>query len=252
MDNLSKYVIAKEMPNNTAKAAADFIMSEFIMVHGAPERLISDNGVHFNNALMKTITTTMHIVHAFSAFYHPQTNGQVERFNATFCTQLAKYCNEDADDWDNYLQSVVYAYNTGVHATTGFVPYELAFCRRQKSPFDSASNSVTLLRAEEFHKRLQSIRRINLNQARENIRNQQHLSKRRYDSNRKDISYSVGDLVFVKVCTGRSKLDQRWVGPSRVICKKGDQNYVVIDSNTGRTNCVHVGQLQLAVERCLE
>ena len=248
-DNLSKYVIAKEMPNNTAKAAADFIMSEFIMVHGAPERLISDNGVHFNNALMKTITSTMHIAHAFSAFYHPQTNGQVERFNATFCTQLAKYCNEDADDWDEYLQSVVYAYNSGVHATTGFIPYELAFGRRQKSPFDSPSNSVTLPRAEEFHKRLQRMRRINLKQARENIRNQQQLSKRRYDSNRKDISYSVGDLVFVKVCTSRSKLDQRWVGPSRVVCKKGDQTYVVKDANTGRTNCVHVGQLQLAVER---
>ncbi|CAF4790295.1 unnamed protein product, partial [Rotaria sp. Silwood2] len=69
-DNLSKYVIAKAMPNNTAKAAA-----EFIMIHGAPERLITDNGVHFNNTLLKTIATTMHITHVLSASYHPQTNG---------------------------------------------------------------------------------------------------------------------------------------------------------------------------------
>ncbi|CAF4743481.1 unnamed protein product, partial [Rotaria sp. Silwood2] len=74
-DNLSKYVIAKAMPNNTAKAAAEFIMNEFIMIHGAPERPITDNGVHFNNTLLKTITTTMHITHVFSASYHPQTNG---------------------------------------------------------------------------------------------------------------------------------------------------------------------------------
>ncbi|CAF4974115.1 unnamed protein product, partial [Rotaria sp. Silwood1] len=121
-DNLSKYVIAKAMPNNTAKVAAEFIMNEFIMIHGAPERLITDNGVHFNNTLLKTITTTMHIPHVFSASYHPQTNGQIERFNATFCTQLAKYYDENKDDWDDYLQSVVYAYNTGIHATTGFVP----------------------------------------------------------------------------------------------------------------------------------
>ncbi|CAF4637389.1 unnamed protein product, partial [Rotaria sp. Silwood2] len=74
-DNLSKYVIAKAMPNNTAKAAAEFIMNEFIMIHGAPERPITDNGVHFNNTLLKTIATTMHITHVFSASYHPQTNG---------------------------------------------------------------------------------------------------------------------------------------------------------------------------------
>ncbi len=44
-DSLSmKYIIAKAMPNNTAIAAAEFLMDEFIMVHGATERLITDNG----------------------------------------------------------------------------------------------------------------------------------------------------------------------------------------------------------------
>ena len=57
----------------------------------APERLIIDNGVHFNNALMKTITQTINIKHVFSASYHPQTNGEIERFNAAFSAQLAKY-----------------------------------------------------------------------------------------------------------------------------------------------------------------
>ena len=97
-DNLSKYVIAKAVPNNTAAVAAKFLINEFILIHGAPKRIITDNGVHFNNALMKSITTTMNIVHAFSASYHPQTNGQVERFNATFCTQLAKYYNDQNYD----------------------------------------------------------------------------------------------------------------------------------------------------------
>ncbi|CAF1353889.1 unnamed protein product [Didymodactylos carnosus] len=164
-DNLSKYVIAKAMPNNTAKAAA-----EFIMVHGAPERIITDNGVHFNNTLMKNITTMMRIAHAFSASYHPQTNGQVERFNATFCTQLSKYYDENKDDWDDYLQSVIYAYNTGSHATTGFVQYELAFGRKQKSPFDPTSDNFTLSQPDAIYKHLIKARRIILKQAQANIR----------------------------------------------------------------------------------
>jgi hypothetical protein len=64
-DNSSKYVIAKPMPTNSAKATAEFIINEFIMVHGAPKRIISDNGVHFNNTMMETITKTMHIKHAY-------------------------------------------------------------------------------------------------------------------------------------------------------------------------------------------
>ena len=248
-DNLSKYVIAKAMPNNTAQATAEFIMNEFIMVHGAPERLITDNGVHFNNILMKTITSTMHIAHAFSASYHPQTNGQVERFNATFCTQLAKYYDEDKDDWDVYLQSVVYAYNTGIHASTGFVPYELAFGRRQKSPFDPRSNNFTLNQPDGFYKYLQKTRRIILKQAQENIRHQQHLTKQRYDKHRKDMSYSIGDLVFLKVRANRTKLDERWIGPCQVIKKTGEQNYLVEDNETGKTTWAHISQLQPVMER---
>ncbi|CAF2908943.1 unnamed protein product [Rotaria sp. Silwood2] len=234
-DNLSKYVIAKAMSNNTAKATAEFLMNEFIMIHGAPERLITDNGVHFNNTLMKTITAMMNTIHAFSASYHPQTNGQVERFNATFCTQLAKYYDENEDDWDDYLQSVVYAYNTGIHATTGFVPYELAFGRRQKSPFDSNSSNFTLTQPDTFFKHLQKIRRTILKQAQENIRHQQQLTKLRYDKHRKDMSYSIGDLVFLKVCVGRTKLGERWIGPCQVTNKTGEQSYFVQDKETGKS-----------------
>ncbi|CAF4243720.1 unnamed protein product, partial [Didymodactylos carnosus] len=248
-DNLSKYVIAKAMSNNTAKAAAEFIMNEFIMVHGAPERIITDNGVHFNNTLMKNITTMTRIAHAFSASYHPQTNGQVERFNATFCTQLSKYYDENKDDWDDYLQSVVYAYNTGSHATTGFVPYELAFGRRQKSPFDPTSDNFTLSQPDAFYRHLIKTRRIILKQAQTNIRHQQRLTKQRYDKHRKDISYSIGDLVFLKVCANRTKLDERWIGPCRVINRTGEQNYMVEDTETGKTTMAHISQLQPAVQR---
>ena len=248
-DNLSKYVLAKAMPDNTARSAAQFMLNELIMVHGPPERLITDNGVHFSNNLMKTITETMHIDHAFSATYHPQTNGQVERFNATFCTQLAKYCDEDKGDWDDYLQSVVYAYNTGIHATTGFVPYELAFGRKQKSPFDPVKRYLSLTQPGEFQRHLRNLRQIVLKHAQDNIRHQQERAKQRYDKHRKDISFDIGDLVFLKVCANRTKLDERWIGPCRVINKNGEQSYVVQDDTTGRTTTAHVNQLQPVLKR---
>ena len=248
-DNLSKYVIAKAMPTNTARDAADFIMNEFIMVHGTPQRLISDNGVHFNNAMMKNISATLKFIHAFSAVYHPETNGQVERFNSTFCTQLSKYNDEERDDWDDYLSAIVYAYNTSVHSTTGFTPYELAFGRMNKSVFDPTSPTIKLPKSGEFYTRLRKIRRILLKKAQENIRHQQQLTKQRYDNHRRDTSYGMGDLVYVKAHGNRTKLDQRWTGPCCVIDKQGDQNYFVKDQESGKTMWVHTAHLQPVVTR---
>jgi transposase InsO family protein len=92
---------------------------------------------------MKTKTSTLKINHAFSAAYHPQTNSEVERFNTTSCTQLAKYYDENSNDWNEYLEAVIFAYNTGVHATTGYILYELAFARKQRSPSNPILKRIT-------------------------------------------------------------------------------------------------------------
>jgi hypothetical protein len=252
MDNLSKYVIADAFPDCSAKTAAKFFVEKFILVHGAPERLITDNGTHFKNTLMETITQSINIKHAFSASYHPQTNGQVERFNATFATQLAKYCNKEKNDWDVFLQQVMNAYNTGIHATTGFVPYELAFGRKFRSSFDLTSTVVKLPRAVDFYKYLRRSRKTIINAASENIRQQQYLSKQRYDANRRDIAYNIGDLVYVKVSSNRHKLDERWLGPFEIIQRHGDQNYLVSEQGTARTDRCHVSQLRPVMERLNE
>ena len=248
-DNLSKYVIAEALPDCTARSAAKFLIERFILLHGAPERLITDNGTHFNNNLLRAITTSMQIPHAFSASYHPQTNGQVERFNATFAAQLAKYCDAEETDWDLYLPSIVYAYNTGVHSTTKFTPYELAFARHPKSPFDSVSSTVDLPPLHLFYPYLQRIRRVLTAKAQENILHQQSHWQRRYNRNRRDISYGIGDLVYVQLKGGRSKLEARRLGPCTVVKTSGQQQYLVRDDLTNRTDWCHVNQLSPAIER---
>ena len=193
----------------------------------------------------------MNIKHGFSVSYRPQTNGQVERFNATFCTQIAKYCDEEKEDWDEYLSSVLYAYNTGIHATTGFAPYELAFGRKNRNPFDISCETRSLPSHGEYYLELQRLRRVMLKQCRKNIHHHQTLAQTRYNKDRQDIQYSVGDLVYLKVCNGRSKMDQRWIGPYRVIKKTGRQHYVLQNEIIRSTDRAHVTQLQPASQRTL-
>ena len=250
-DNLSKYVIAQALPDCTAKSAAKFFIDRFILIHGVPERLITDNGTHFNNHLLRTITTSMNIPHAFSASYHPQTNGQVERFNATFAAQLAKYCDSEKTDWDLYLPSVVYAYNTSVHSTTKFTPYELAFARSPKSPFEPLSTTINLPSAHLFYPYLQRVRKLLTRKARNNILYYQTQWQRRYNRNRRDLFYHIGDLVYVQVHTGRSKLDARRFGPCTIIQTSGQQHYLVRNNLSGQADWCHVNQLYPITQRYL-
>ena len=142
-DNLSKYVVAAATPDCTAKTAANFLINHFILLPAAPDRIITDNGTHFNNSVLHAVTTSMRITHTFSVAHHPQTNGQVKRSNATFVTQLAKYSTTSCSDWDTFLPSIVYAYNTSVHVSTRMNPYELAFARCPRSPLTEASSFLS-------------------------------------------------------------------------------------------------------------
>ena len=61
----------------------------------------------------------------YTTTYHPQSNGQAQRFDRTLLTSLRVYVSEHPKLWTEYLVAVTYAYNTEVHASTGLSPFEL-------------------------------------------------------------------------------------------------------------------------------
>ena len=46
--------------------------------------------------------------------YHPQINGLDERFNQTLQRQLLKFVETKQDEWDLYLDSVLFSYRVSV------------------------------------------------------------------------------------------------------------------------------------------
>jgi hypothetical protein len=216
-DRLSNYVIARASPTNTAQDTARILMEELILIHGPPDKIITDQGLHFKNELLQAISILIGSKHVFSTTYHPQTNGQTERWNSTFSAQLAKYCNTDHNNWDIYLPSIVYAYNHGVHQTTGFTPYQLAFGRTPRNSFDPYNSSFRFSKPSDYYNQVLKYKQAALQQAKAQILHQQQSSKIRYDRNRSNPTYQVGDLVWTKVLNGRSKLTARYTGPARIV-----------------------------------
>ena len=64
-----------------------------------------------------------------STAQHPQANGVVERFNRTLGSMLSMYCNKNQRNWDEFLQQVMMAYRSSIHASTGQTPNKMTLGR---------------------------------------------------------------------------------------------------------------------------
>ena len=84
-------------------------------------------------------------------------------------------------------------------------------------PFDYQDNNVILSYDPEYTKKLTHYLSSLNEQAKHNIIKNQEQYKQRYDANRSDPTYNIGDLVLVKTLNIRYKFDIRYEGPFRII-----------------------------------
>ena len=69
--------------------------------------------------------------------YHPQGNGQVERFNCTLEAMLSKMVRENQKNWDLLIPKALLAYRTSLHESTGYSPFRITFGRSPHLPIDA-------------------------------------------------------------------------------------------------------------------
>ena len=68
--------------------------------------------------------------------YHPQTNGQCERFNSTLIGMLGMLPPEKKSEWKNHSRMFVHAYNCTQNSATGLSPCHLRYERQPHTPVD--------------------------------------------------------------------------------------------------------------------
>lgn len=86
-DDLSSYVWLFPVDAATSEAAADSITSR-IAAFGAMDWLVSDQGSHFKNQLLRQLTSELRTAHHFTTAYSPWANGTVERV----CWEVLRAC----------------------------------------------------------------------------------------------------------------------------------------------------------------
>ncbi|CAF1509339.1 unnamed protein product, partial [Rotaria sp. Silwood1] len=226
-DVLSKFVVTKAVRDNTTQTAVRFLKEDIISKFGTPRCILTDNGTHFTSTFMNELIKQIGATHLYSTPYHPQTNGQVERYNSTMDAKIAALSNLRKTDWDDQLPFVTFNYNASIHSSTKQIPFEMMFGRLPVLPFDYQDPNVTLTHDSEHVKKLnQFLSKLN-EQAKLNIIKNQERYKQHYDINRSDPLYNINDLVLVKTLNIRHKFDIRYEGPFRIIKKLTTKTFIV-------------------------
>lgn len=70
--------------------------------------------------------------------YHPQSDGMIERLNRTVKDVLSKYISVHQNDWDKFVDGIVFAYNSTVHGTTEITPYRMVFGEEIRLPVETS------------------------------------------------------------------------------------------------------------------
>ena len=128
------------MSSTTSAAVGKAFLENWVYAYGIPKQLLTNNGPQFTSKLFTYIVNMLGTLHARTLTYHPQTNGQAERYNHTLITRVRYYVSEHHDYWDQFIQPLTYAYNQQIHRTTGFAPFALALPYPPTNPVSALFN----------------------------------------------------------------------------------------------------------------
>eukprot|EP00794_Sanderia_malayensis_P011487 gene11487-biopygen9163 len=192
----------------------------------------------------------MGILKTRTTAYHPQCDGLVERQNRTIQDMLSAFVSKYRDDWDLWVDLVVYAYNTSVHSATGFSPYEMVFGCEARTPLDS-DLGVPLKNPGSQHEVVRSIR-SRLSSIKQAAQTRLDQGRRRQE-NKNSFSnhwspFSVGQSVWLSRPKAW-KFGTRWIGPYKIISRFG-VNYRLQSKEGGGDVVIHHNNIKICTVPC--
>uniref|UniRef100_A0A6G1SFF7 RNA-directed DNA polymerase n=1 Tax=Aceria tosichella TaxID=561515 RepID=A0A6G1SFF7_9ACAR len=248
-DYLTKFVIASPMRKTTTARIADHLKRLLFFKHGIPKTVVTDNGANLTSYEMRKLLELLKITHKTTSPYRPQTNGQTERYNRVIGSQLAIFCSEKQQEWDHYLDALVFAYNTSRHASHLQTPFYLVHGREARKLLDLVADQPTQNMGVDDGLTDEDV----LNEARRFAKNlieaSQLKAKERYDSSRVVSNYKVGDLVLKKKQLNQIKESRKfnfpYYGPFKIIRRLNEVNVqIALVEDETEQHVVHVSQIK--------
>lgn len=216
IDHFTRFAQAYATTSKSGKTAADKIFNDYTLRFGFPTRIHHDQGGEFENQLFTQLKKYCGVAGSRTTPYHPQGNGQVERFNRTLLQMLKTLTERQKNNWKDSLNKLTFAYNCTRSEVTGFSPFYLLYGRSPRLPVDMLFN-LTSEQGNCNHHHYMEKWKEGMEEAYEITRENAHKatirSKKHYDSKTKSSVLQPGDRVLIRNMTprgGTGKLRNHW------------------------------------------
>ena len=220
MDLATQFSAAIVIGNKTSVTVIKGVFKNWISIFGAPKKILSDNGLEFNNNDMRELGDMFNVKIMATAAESPWSNGVCERLNAIIGSTVMKTVDDVNCDIEVALAWAVSAHNA-LSNNSGFSPNQLVFGFNPAIP-DIINSSLPALESSSSS----DVVRRNLNalyiSRQEYLKNEsnEHIKRALRQNVREMLNNDIqnGDEVYFK-----RNDDPKWHGPGTVIGKDGKQ-----------------------------
>jgi hypothetical protein len=234
----------------TSAKLAKIYMSRIICLHGVPKSIVSDRGTQFTSHFWRQLHESLGTRLEFSTAFHPQTDGQTERVNQILEDMLRACALDYGSSWDENLPYAEFSYNNSHQASIGMAPFEALYGRKCTTPLLwSGVGERSLFGPDLIKDAEEKVRLI-----RDRLKIAQSRQKSYADSKRREVTYEIGDRAYLRVSPLRGvkrfgvkgKLAPRFVGPFKILARKGEVAYQLElpEALSAVHNVFHVSQLK--------
>lgn len=129
VDMFSKWTEAMPTSKADSKGVAKMLLQHIVPRWGIPRKISSDNGSHFVNSAIKTLSEGLKLDLTHHCSYHPESGGAVERENGTIKLKLTKCMDETGLGWTDALPLVLMSMRMRARQPTGLSPFEILMGR---------------------------------------------------------------------------------------------------------------------------
>jgi hypothetical protein len=163
---------------------------------------------------------------------------------------LRAYALQDQSGWDKRLPYAEFSYNNSYQASLKMSPFQALYGRSCRTPLQwdqprekQVFGPDILLEAEE-----------NIKMVQENLKIAQSRQRSYADTRRRELSFEVGDFVYLKVSPIRGvrrfgvkgKLAPRYIGSYQILAKRGEVAYQLslLEGLSAVHDAFHMSQLK--------
>ena len=248
-DDLSGWVEGRALEAANSYNVAKFLYEEVICRHGCPRRIVLDGGSE-NMDMTAELLMDYRIQNTTISAYHPQTAGLVERGHGPIINAIAKYSQNNPEQWPTHLSLALWADRISIRRSTGYSAFELLYGRDCLLPVELMVESWQTVdweavqsREDLIHARMEQLdqRRVVKILAAMNQRNSRKANKAYFDNVKRLRPQSQllqpGDMVLLfDSASQRSrgvKLKDKWRGPFRITEKAKKSTFYLLTELDG-------------------